>query len=179
MMEWTISGCHSSKIHLTNQLLPQDTKQEFGLVGSISSEELGACVVHEKNPPTIKVWKYTSPWQQISNLFHPVGCVCKESKENNVDGILLQINQFSPDALLVGLIMGPQVVHLALGDNTQVNVAARAQVIKDTCSDGIPHQLLGRLLLQKRHRIRVKNMVVCFVCNEWHVSGVLTSMSGL
>lgn len=43
--------------------------------------------------------------------------------------------------------MGPDVVHLALGDNTQVNVAARAQVIKDTCSDGVSHQQLGLLLL--------------------------------
>lgn len=54
MMELTISGCHSSKIHLST-FTPIYEKQEFGLVGSISSEELGACVVHEKNPPTIKV----------------------------------------------------------------------------------------------------------------------------
>lgn len=45
--------------------------------------------------------------------------------------------------------MGPDVVHLALGDNTQVNVAARAQVIKDTCSDGVSHQPLGVLLLSR------------------------------
>lgn len=44
--------------------------------------------------------------------------------------------------------MGPNVVQLALGDNTQVNVAARAQVIEDTCSDGVSHQTLGLVLLQ-------------------------------
>ncbi len=55
--------------------------------------------------------------------------------------------QNSPDTLLVGLIMGPNVVHLALGNNTQVNVAPRAQVVKNACSNGVSHQLLGLLLL--------------------------------
>lgn len=103
-----------------------------------------------------------------------------------------------PDTLLVGLIMRSYVVHFALGDYTQVNVAARAQVIKDTCGDAISNQLLSLLLLQRNNRnaqmktsmllqaaifsqFRVLNslqdhMLCCF---ELQVSGVLTSISGL
>lgn len=55
--------------------------------------------------------------------------------------------QVSPDPLLVGLIVGPDVVQLALGDDAQVNVAARAQVVKDARGDGVSHQPLGVLLL--------------------------------
>lgn len=53
----------------------------------------------------------------------------------------------SPDPLPVGLIMGSDVFNLALGDDTQVNVAARTQVTKNAGSDGISHQLLGLCLL--------------------------------
>lgn len=53
----------------------------------------------------------------------------------------------SPDALLVGLLVGPDVVQVALGDDTQVDVAAGAQVVKDSRSDGVSHQPLGILLL--------------------------------
>lgn len=53
-----------------------------------------------------------------------------------------------PDTLLVGLVVGSQVVHLALGDDTQVDVAARAQVVEDTGRDGVTHQPLGLVLLR-------------------------------
>lgn len=44
--------------------------------------------------------------------------------------------------------MWSDVVHVALGDDSEVNVTARAQVIKDACSDGVTHQPLGFLLLK-------------------------------
>lgn len=66
---------------------------------------------------------------------------------------LLNANQVlllhSPDSFLVGFVMGPDVVHLALGDDTQVDVAARTQVVEDAGSDGVSHQLLGLGLLQR------------------------------
>lgn len=55
----------------------------------------------------------------------------------------------SPHSLLVGFVVGSDVVHLALGDDTQVNVAARTQVVEDSGSDGVSHQLLGIGLLQR------------------------------
>lgn len=61
----------------------------------------------------------------------------------NVDESVLS----SPDPLLVGLVVGPDVVHLALGDDTQVDVAAGAQVVEDTSGDGVTHQPLGVVLL--------------------------------
>lgn len=81
--------------------------------------------------------------------------MCQESKHIQDEVQLFQgsLVQFSPNPLLVSLIMGPDVVHLALGDNAQVDVAAGAQVIKDTCSNGVSHQPLGVLLLRthKQH----------------------------
>lgn len=46
--------------------------------------------------------------------------------------------------------MWSDVVHFVLGDDTQVDVAARAQIIKDACSNGITHKLLGCILLWKQ-----------------------------
>lgn len=65
--------------------------------------------------------------------------------------MMLEESLCSPDALLIGLVMGSDVVHLALGNNTQVDVASRAQVIEDPCGDGIPDQLLGLFLLHRNH----------------------------
>lgn len=63
----------------------------------------------------------------------------------------------SPDALLVGLVVGPQVVHLALCDHTQVNVAAGAQVVEYTSCDGVTDQTLSIVLLKDALEERIKN----------------------
>lgn len=66
------------------------------------------------------------------------------------DQVLLLL--LSPHSLLVGLVVGSDVVHLALGDDTQVNVAAGTQVVEDAGSDGVAHQLLGLGLLQHNNK---------------------------
>lgn len=55
-----------------------------------------------------------------------------------------------PLALLSGLVIASQVLRSSLGDNTQVHVAAWAQVTEDPCSDGVSYQLLGLLQLEER-----------------------------
>ena len=55
---------------------------------------------------------------------------------------------YLPDTLLVGLIVGPDVIHVAFGDDTQVNVATGAQIIEDSSRDSITHKLLGLFLLR-------------------------------
>lgn len=62
--------------------------------------------------------------------------------------LLVLLLLVSPHSLLVGLVVGSDVVHLALGDDTQVNVAAGPQVVEDAGSDGVAHQQLGLGLLQ-------------------------------
>lgn len=54
-----------------------------------------------------------------------------------------------PDTFLVGHVMRPQVVHPALGDDTQVNIAAGAKVVEDASRDGIPNKPLGIFLLRR------------------------------
>lgn len=88
---------------------------------------------------------------------------------------LHQSHSSSPDALLVGLIVGSDVVHVALGDDGEVNVAAGAQVVEDASSDGVPDQPLGLLLLAADNTVRSR-------ASNSHVtwrSARLTSMSGL
>ena len=45
--------------------------------------------------------------------------------------------------------MGPDVIHVAFGDDTQVNVATGAQIIEDSSSDSITHEPLGLFQLRK------------------------------
>lgn len=73
----------------------------------------------------------------------------------NEDLLLL----LSPDSLLVGFVVGSDVVHLALGDDTQVDVAARTQVVEDAGSDGVSHQLLSLSLLQGNNNTHWRNRV--------------------
>lgn len=72
----------------------------------------------------------------------------------DVDQVLLLL---SPHSLLVGFVVGSDVVHLALGDDTQVDVAARTEVVEDSGSDGVSHQLLGFGLLQRNNNTHWRN----------------------
>lgn len=67
--------------------------------------------------------------------------------EGNCVEMETSLQPVSPDSFLVGLIVGSDVVHVALSDDAQINVAARTQVVEDACSDGVTHQPLGFLLL--------------------------------
>lgn len=60
-----------------------------------------------------------------------------------------ELQPLSPVPLPVGHVVGPQEVQLALADDADVDVAARAQVVVDAGCDGVPHQLLGLLLLAR------------------------------
>jgi hypothetical protein len=73
-----------------------------------------------------------------------------------------------PDTLLVGHVVRPQVVHPALGDDTQVNIAAGAKVVEDASRDGIPNQPLGIFLLRRgKTTIIIVNMInIISSCTE-------------
>ena len=47
----------------------------------------------------------------------------------------------SLDTLQIGNLVWSDVVHFVLGDDTKVNIAARAKVIEDTSGNGISNQL--------------------------------------
>lgn len=53
------------------------------------------------------------------------------------------------DPLLVGNLMWSDVFHLALSDDTQVNVATGTKVIEDACRNAISNQLHSLLSLQQ------------------------------
>lgn len=60
-----------------------------------------------------------------------------------------ELQDHSPVPLLVGHIVGPEEIQLVLADDTDVDVAAGAQVVVDAGGDGVSHELLGLLLLAK------------------------------
>lgn len=59
-----------------------------------------------------------------------------------------ELQDYSPVPLFVGHIVWTEEIQLVLADDTDVDVAARAQVIVDAGCDGISHELLGLLLLE-------------------------------
>lgn len=72
--------------------------------------------------------------------------------------ITWQTQKFSPPTvpvvLVLGLLVRPDVVHSPVGDDTEVDVVAWAQVVQDPCLDGRTHQLLGLVQLRSGHSMR-------------------------
>lgn len=57
-----------------------------------------------------------------------------------------------PIVFELGLLVRPDIIHSFSGDDTDVDVVARAQVVHDPGLDGGPHQILGLLHLKAARR---------------------------
>lgn len=66
--------------------------------------------------------------------------------------LLLITGNVSPLPLGGGLVVASQVIHSLLSDHTQVHITTWAQVTENTCSNGIPNQLLRLLQLKGERR---------------------------
>merc|ERR1739842_200096 len=70
----------------------------------------------------------------------------KHSSSSLLVGIFLP-----PNALNIGLIKSSEIFDvILLLDHHEIDITARPHVVKDSCPDGIPHQLLGILLVHVR-----------------------------
>lgn len=109
-----------------------------------------------------------------------------------------------PNVSVLWLLVGSDVVHSGSGDDTNIDVTARAEVAHDACVNGSPHQILRRLQLREEHveaykmqgeerrlisfkillskNSKARTLVQCFylaIDEERMTGGSCTSMPGL